>query len=82
MAKEILPSGRFNNKFSRILLENGAKNYMQSIYVVGYMYARWRKMRGLDKDDPKENTGQMQSSLKILRKKYNNYSQSRNLQKF
>ena len=66
--KEILASGRFNNKFSRNLLENGAKNYMQSIYI-GYMYARWRKMRGLDKDDPKENIGQMQSSFKDFEKK-------------
>ena len=66
--KEILASGRFNNKFSRNLLEHGAKNYMQGIYM-GYMYARWRKMRGLDKDDPKENIGQMQSSFKDFEKK-------------
>ena len=61
--KEILESGRFNGKFERNLLENGAKNFMQGIYL-GYMYSRYRKIRGLDKDDPKENTGQMQSSLK------------------
>ena len=61
--KEILESGYFNNKFERNLLENGAKNFMQGIYI-GYMYSRYRKIRGLDKDDPKENTGQMQSSLK------------------
>ncbi len=61
--QEILASQQFNNKFARNLLENGAKNYMQGVYL-GYMYSRWRKMRGLDKDDPKENTGQMQSSLK------------------
>jgi len=60
--KEILESGRFNDKFSRGLLENGAKNYLQGVYL-GYMYSRWRKIRGLDKDDPKENKGQMQSSL-------------------
>ena len=66
--KEILSSGRFNNKFSRNLLENGAKNYMQSIYV-GYMYARWRRMRGLDKEDPKENIGQMQLSFKDFESK-------------
>ena len=60
--KEILESGRFNNKFEKTLLENGAKNYMQGIYL-GYMYSRWRKIRGLDKNDPKENKGQMQSSL-------------------
>ena len=41
---------------------------MQSIFM-GYMYARWRKIRGLDKDDPKENTGQMQSSYKEFEEK-------------
>ena len=66
--KEILESGHFNNKFERNLLENGAKNFMQGIYI-GYMYSRYRKIRGLDKDDPKENTGQMQSSLKEFWKK-------------
>ena len=66
--QEILASQHFNNKFARNLLENGAKNYMQGIYL-GYMYSRWRKMRGLDKDDPEENTSQMQSSLKEFEKK-------------
>ena len=66
--KEILESGRFNGKFERNLLENGAKNFMQGIYL-GYMYSRYRKIRGLDKDDPKENTGQMQSSFKEFEKK-------------
>ena len=61
--KEILESGHFNNKFERNLLENGAKNFMQGIYL-GYMYSRYRKIRGLDKDDPLENKGQMQSSFK------------------
>ena len=56
--KEILASGTFNNKFSRNLLENGAKNYMQGIYM-SYMYSRWRKLRGIDKNDPKENTVEM-----------------------
>ena len=60
--KELLESGRFNSKFERNLLEKGAKSYMQGIYL-GYMYYRWRKIRGLDKNDPKENKGQMQSSL-------------------
>ena len=66
--KEILASGRFNNKFSRNLFENGTKNFMQVIYL-GYMYSRWRKIRGLDKDDPIKNTGQMQSSFKDFEKK-------------
>ena len=60
--EELLESGRFNDQFSQGLLENGAKNFMQGIYL-GYMYYRWRKIRGLDKDDPIENKGQMQSSL-------------------
>ena len=61
--KELLESGKFNDKFSKSLLEHGAKNFMQGIYL-GYMYYRWRKIRGLDKDDPVENKGQMQSSFK------------------
>ena len=52
--KEILASKKFNNKFSKNILENGAKNYMQEIYM-GYMYNRWRKIRGVDKYDPVEN---------------------------
>ena len=65
---ELLESGRFNDQFSKGLLENGAKNFMQGIYL-GYMYSRWRKIRGFDKDDPVENTGQMKSSFKEFEKK-------------
>ena len=61
--KEILESSRFNSKFEKNLLEDGAKNFMQGIYF-GYMYSRWKKLKGYDKFDPTENTGQMQSSLK------------------
>ncbi len=46
--KELLESGKFNNKYSKNILENGAKNYMQEIYM-GYMYSRWRKIRKLTK---------------------------------
>jgi len=66
--KELLESGKFNVKFSKNLLEHGAKNFMQGIYL-GYMYSRWRKIRGLDKEDPVENKGQMQSSFKQFEKK-------------
>ena len=45
--KELLESGKFNDKFSKNLLEHGAKNFMQGIYL-GYMYSRWRKTRDLD----------------------------------
>ncbi len=61
--KELLESRRFNNQFSKDLLENDAKNFMQGIYL-GYMYYRWKKIKGLDKDDPLENKGQTQSSFK------------------
>ena len=66
--KELLESGRFNDQFSKDLLDNGAKNYMQGIYL-GYMYSRWKKIRGLVKDDAEENAGQMQSSFKEFEKK-------------
>ena len=66
--KELLESGRFNNQFSKDLLENGAKNFMQGIYL-GYMYSRWKKIRGLNNDDPLENKGQMQSSFKEFERK-------------
>jgi hypothetical protein len=66
--EELLESGRFNDQFSKGLVENGAKNFMQGIYL-GYMYSRWRKIRGLEKDDPVENKGLMQSSFKEFEKK-------------
>ena len=65
--KELIESGKFNDKFSKNLLEHGSKNFMQGIYL-GYMYSRWRKIRGLDKYDPVEKTGQMQSSFKEFEK--------------
>ena len=66
--EELLASGSFNNKFEKNLLENGAKNFMQGIYL-GYMYSRWRKLKGLNLNDPKENSGQMQSTFKEFEKK-------------
>ena len=60
--KELLESGRFKNDFERNLLENGAKNFIPQGIYLGLMYSRWRKSKGLDKNDPVENTGQMQSS--------------------
>ena len=48
--KELLESGKFNDKFSKNFLEHGAKNFMQGIYL-GYMYSRWRTIRGLDEND-------------------------------
>ena len=45
--KELLESGKFNDKFSKNFLGHETKNFMQSIYL-GYMYSRWRDIRGLD----------------------------------
>ena len=44
------------------LLENGPKQLAQA-WILGAMYNKWKKMKGYDKLDPKENEGQMQSSL-------------------
>ena len=52
--KKLLESGRFNDQFSKDLLENGSKNFMQGIFL-GYMYSRWRKLRGMDKEIEKKN---------------------------
>ena len=60
--QELLESGRFN-KFQEKLLKNGAKSLSQS-WLLGALYTRWRKLKGLNLNDPKENTGQMQSSSK------------------
>ena len=68
MEKELLESGRFNDKFQKNLLEDGAKNFLQGIFL-GYMYSRWRKIRGVDKYDPVENKGQVESSFKEFEKK-------------
>ena len=45
------------------LLENGPKSLSQS-WVMQAMYGQWKKMKGYDKLDPKENDGQLQSSMK------------------
>ncbi len=60
--QELLESGNFN-KFQEKLLTNGPKTYMQSIYL-GYLYGRWKKLKGLNLNDPIENKGQLQSSFK------------------
>ena len=47
--EEILSSIEFNqSKFASKLLKDGAKSYMQSIYL-GYLYTRWKKLKGYDK---------------------------------
>ena len=52
-----------NNKRHLELLENGPKQLSQA-WVLGALYNEWKKIRGYDKLDPKENEGQYKSSLK------------------
>ena len=52
-----------SNKRYLELLENGAKQLSQA-WVLGAMYNEWKKIKGYDKYDTKENSGQCQSSMK------------------
>ena len=58
-----------NNKRHLELLENGPKSLSQS-WVLGALYNEWKKIKGYNKLDPKENEGQLQSSFKQFNKKY------------
>ena len=51
-----------SNKRHLELLENGPKSLSQS-WVLGALYNQWKKMKGYNKLDPKENEGQLQSSM-------------------
>ena len=64
--KELLESQKFN-KFQEKLLKDGAKSFMQGIYL-GYLYTRWKKLKGLNLKEPIENKGQFQSKFKDLGK--------------
>jgi len=61
--------GYTSNKRHLELLENGPKSLSQS-WVLGALYNEWKKMKGYNKLDPKENEGQYQSSLKEFLDKY------------
>ena len=52
-----------SNKMELDLLENGPKSLSQSWHLQA-LYSNWKKAKGYDKLDPKENEGQLQSSLK------------------
>ena len=45
------------------LLENGPKSLSQS-WLLGALYNEWKQIKGYNKLDPKENEGQLQSSMK------------------
>ena len=52
-----------SNKRYLELLENGPKQLSQA-WVLQALYNEWKKIKGYDKLDPKENEGQLQSSFK------------------
>ena len=54
------------------LLENGPKSLSQS-WILQALYNEWKKVKGYNKLDPKENEGQLQSSLGDFFKKQDNY---------
>jgi|TARA_Y200000002_G_scaffold128171_1_gene105663 plasmid replication initiation protein len=58
-----------SNKRHLELLENGPKSLSQS-WILGALYNEWKKIKGYNKLDPKENEGQLQSSFKQFNKKY------------
>ena len=45
------------------------KSLSQS-WVLGALYNEWKKIKGYNKFDPKENEGQLQSSFKEFNEKY------------
>ena len=55
--------GYTSNKRHLELLENGPKSLSQS-WILQALYNEWKKMKGYNKLDPKENEGQHQSSMK------------------
>ena len=55
--------GYTSNQKHLELLENGPKSLSQS-WILQALYNEWKKMKGYNKLDPKENEGQLQSSMK------------------
>ena len=58
-----------SDKFKLKLLEDGPNSLSQS-WLLGAMYSDWKKIKGYDKLDPKENEGQNQSSMKEFFERY------------
>jgi len=52
-----------SNKRYIELLENGPKSLSQA-WLLGALHNEWKKMRGYNKLDPRQNEGQYQSSMK------------------
>ena len=58
-----------SNKRYLELLENGPHSLSQA-WILGALYSDWKKRKGYNKLDPKENVGQNQSSLKEFFERY------------
>ena len=58
-----------NNKRYLELLENGPKSLSQA-WLLGALHNEWKRIKGYNKLDPKENVGQNQSSLKEFYERY------------
>jgi len=56
------------------LLENGPHS-LSSSWILGALYNKWKKMKGYDKFDPKDNEGQLQSSMKEWEESVKKYRQ-------
>jgi len=58
-----------SNKRYLELLENGPHSLSQA-WLLGALYNEWKRIKGYNKLDPKENVGQNQSSLKEFFERY------------
>ena len=58
-----------SDKFKLKLLQEGPHSLAQA-WMLGAMYSDWKKIKGYDKLDPKENEGQNQSSMKEFFERY------------
>ena len=56
------------------LLDNGPHS-LSSSSILGALYNKWKKMKGYDKLDPKDNEGQLQSSMKEWEESVKKYRQ-------
>ena len=56
------------------LLENDPHS-LSSSWILGALYNKWKKMKGYDKLDPKDNEGQLQSSMKEWEESVKKYRQ-------
>ena len=65
--------GYTSNQKHLELLENGPKSLSQS-WILQALYNEWKKIKGYNKLDPKENEGQLQSSMGDFFKKQDEYS--------